>query len=1189
MIGNKGIELERKLNTNSILKLVLIGLIFSHFPVSAEAAWWNFGSSPSPNKCSNSFGQLNSANKQETKTAVAIPNPRPITSAQSGASQNPIQSVTGASHQGFIDTDLSQQISDQHLMWALAVEGLQELMSRIPFNQSTFYSLITAVMAKQHIYLGGPHGAAKTAILKDVFKATLRNQFVSSEQKTQLVEDTKNLATEMKRVKDEISSAIRAPGFDQKKGLFILQCHQMMTRVPLIGGPDVFHQFKTNEARTDYQTAMIAEKNLLVLIDEFGNAPPAVQAILLSIMNERRAFIDNKVVQLMIETMAFTSNNTLAQFVADVEHPDERGGREALLSRMGIKVFSVNTGASPDDLLVVNKAMAEPGRDSANTVLPIRELRELMGRVRIPSEMERELVRIGIQMDIKEMDRRREADSKAKAEKTVSDYYPAWDGAIRSFVRLPDLFRAAFLVQQMMSGTPFESIRFDMKPIDLVNLGPSVLLNGPGSFRYHLGYVFPFIQYFSGMIPLSNRHKSSSDKDSALLVSIGHYQPDTGILTYTSNTTGRQVTAHFDPQTGRLTVSDLSEAPNVQGLMAATGLSKSEIHAELKDILAENSSDPLLADLIKKLAAKGAPAELSLTDTLQALDTLYRAKQKTLEADHHWEDDGRNTALLNASTLNLQSVAELKRINQANSDFLAELRLAIQRLRSNPLTYPELNRASSDPVRAALKRTGQQLAKSRDQIVEQGIPEEALLDFSWRSATNALKELTHYFVDSKSTVTAVFESAIAAQHLVLLGDPGGAKTMIPEVVFKKEVEHLDYMRKLPQLNAVLLKLLRTTLPEAYQRFEVWINQFHMFSTDNELVGRVDLKALEEGHGYHYDRSGSASAPNVLYKILDEFDKAPAGVKQSAQSLLAERAVMDGSSELTNLVSAVLTANTTPDEYVRLMGNPASAFASWDRLSTKVFVPNKATEDQLIELLAKGQPTEADPIISGPLSLFPLQILLGRIGISDSAERLAAEVLFKVIQTFQQRSNEEQAAFAEGTIDHFYVPSFSESYRTAGHTTNTRWKANFLVSQIASGQSLESTGALKGDFSLQTIHLQYLIQQLAGRTPYYHIEQDLSADVYQMKVVMSGRYGDLEHRLSERSRRLVADFHWEVTKAVDIANQVVREYLEKQAENVLEYPHLFPTDFVSEEARVRWLLGRGFSKEQIRQAGLASKK
>jgi len=175
-----------------------------------------------------------------------------------------------------------------------------------------------------------------------------------------------------------------------------------------------------------------------------------------------------------------------------------------------------------------------------------------------------------------------------------------------------------------------------------------------------------------------------------------------------------------------------------------------------------------------------------------------------------------------------------------------------------------------------------------------------------------LDKLKEPFVGREEEARVIALTLLAREHCVFIGEPGTAKSALVR-------------RAAELLNARFFKYLLTR-----------------FTEPAELFGPLDIKALQEGR---YVRISYSKLPEADIAFLDEIFKANSAILNALNTLLQERVLYDGYSEIrVPLWSLFGASNEVPDE--------PEIEAFYDRFAMRHFV-RPVSEDMWRELLDKS--------------------------------------------------------------------------------------------------------------------------------------------------------------------------------------------------------------------------------------------
>ena len=188
-----------------------------------------------------------------------------------------------------------------------------------------------------------------------------------------------------------------------------------------------------------------------------------------------------------------------------------------------------------------------------------------------------------------------------------------------------------------------------------------------------------------------------------------------------------------------------------------------------------------------------------------------------------------------------------------------------------------------------------------------------------------LMELHSPFVGREEEARVIILSLLAREHTVFIGEPGVAKSALVR-------------RAAELLSAKFFKYLLTR-----------------FTEPAELFGPLDIKALEEGR---YIRITAGKLPEAEIAFLDELFKANSAILNALNSLLQERIIYDGYSEMKVPIWSLFGAsNEVPDD--------PEVEALYDRFVIRHFI-SPLSENYWRDLLLKSWEIEKSLYFEGGL-------------------------------------------------------------------------------------------------------------------------------------------------------------------------------------------------------------------------------
>jgi MoxR-like ATPase len=211
-------------------------------------------------------------------------------------------------------------------------------------------------------------------------------------------------------------------------------------------------------------------------------------------------------------------------------------------------------------------------------------------------------------------------------------------------------------------------------------------------------------------------------------------------------------------------------------------------------------------------------------------------------------------------------------------------------------------------------------------------PRPAAVDLPRASAAfqEVARQLNAQFLDKQEIVRLMLVSAIAGEHMVIVGPPGTAKSaMIDQFARLVDARYFEYL------------LTRFTEP-------------------NELFGPVDIAAFREGR---YTRRIEGMLPQAEIVFLDEIFKSNSAILNSLLHVINERKFTNGSQVLpVPLISLFAASNEVP--------NDDSLAPMFDRFLLRVLSDNLDSY-HFHELMTRGARLEAARMTRAPSTVRPL--------------------------------------------------------------------------------------------------------------------------------------------------------------------------------------------------------------------------
>jgi hypothetical protein len=770
------------------------------------------------------------------------------------------------------------------------------------------------------------------------------------------------------------------------------------------------------------------------------------------------------------------------------------------------------------------------------TVIDVRGLRPLLKQVEIPNEMLKAMTDLSLHMDRFYNQKLIKAQEAVQGTQVPPDYFPAFSGSTRTQSKLDKLWKSAFLMRQLMDGVPFESLRLKMNSQDLVDLAPALLQGGPDRLMPNRGLRVHFYQALSNdAFPVVSSN-SKNKRRTRLSLSVGEYDKNTQTFSYVSARTGERRYVKFDQRTGKL----LTLNPEV----------KEELIFDL-DMAGLDTSNPLVS------------RHQDISETLAKVHS-GEIKSARRETTLSYETTGRLKELLSGaqSTAREATQQQLKEIDDAHGEFLAAVNSAVSSLKGKNLTWPTRKAyAKSEEFFLARSRRVENYLRAALKTNDK----EKIENAAAVSVRESFYELKYRFLEADSNIKAILMAMINRKNVMLFGPPGSAKTLLTRTLLEAELKNLSEAQ-VAQTNSVLAE---TLLQQPEVAGTIWIKQFHPMSNEGDIVGRIDLKAVRDGKGYVYNRSGSLSSKEVLFALLDEFEKAPAGVKTSLLSLLNERQLMDGDQVVSsNLISVVIATNSTPGEFITGLGDFSTAFPIFDRIQTKAYSLNKLTTQSLEEFHRRIH-LGVDTKLKTPLFVYPLTALAKSYRLDSSELKLLTKIHQSFVSEAVKRSEAERKMNQgdPSSFPDFYMNTRGESNRSAISAIIQEFPGAVVLNRVLSGSSPRAFR--QGANRFDPTDLLAFAELYTSFNGIYRITYDYDKNGMIFYKVVEKDVGSVVDRIDGREKKTMEDLKFEMDEMAKVLNREINQFVENQKAVIRKTPELYPGLFATEAQRQTW--------------------
>lgn len=959
--------------------------------------------------------------------------------------------------------------------WSESVDALKQIEQRVYGRGQVIEALTTAILAREFVWINGEPGGAKTFLSRLMFQSVLNS----------------------------------IPEKDKK--VFVLQFHKLIAEGKITGFQKFSSMMKDGKYEIETESSLVGDKFLFLIADEAEKSNPAVLNALLSVLNERKAFLGARVVDAVLSSGVFTSNKTTGEFIQGFLN--DRPSGEALLDRMAIKIHIPNQQLSPKETVAMYDLVKNPG--SLRISLPLRELESLIARVKIPDDMMAEIVSIAREFDRYVTNKSDQSRAAVRYGEAESEYFPANQFSNRSVRRLVQIFKAALIAKQLMDGVPYDQMRLTPRRQDLSLLSRSALYAGPAGLRLK---TYAVTEAQDGI-----RITSPYGVTSEMAV---QYSPFEGqLLLQDSN--GKTHFVYNQQGNGwvlRSKSPDFADWSVDQSGFAALG-------PKIKTVVDANKIDPLKPQFevdqgIEQLLAKGTVKERTRLE----LESIRRDLEQFANVlNQHFERDPT------------PRTANQQRLLPARSE--REKR----QFRREVLAAPVEERVSR-----YYDWMGYEVKALTQRFVE--------LEHSIEAHLTGILSNNHLYVFGPpgGAKTALAEVILKSEIKKMNADQVDA-------FVKATLESIGQDRRF--LQAVLRRI-RTEKPQEFDRF---LLQFHKLLPEGVLIGFPKVeKQLNEGKE-EIEVSSSLANQKFVFAILDEVDKANPQTITALLSILNEREVFAGNQVIkTALRSAILTSNKMPSEFLdSYYEDRSTGEAVMDRAINKVYVSNKISSEEALTQFLINLEKGISPSWRGLLAVSELAPVVRQVDFENPAlKEMLAKVHEKFLALRVKKEEETRKAHkmdAREFPDYYVSAAGSASDRTVIKLFD-QLKARFIVNQLMQGvafKDLRTTIEMK-DLGLFFEGLGYWAPQ--------KIEHTYNQDGV---LQFSNKSEVIERLISSGVVDSRVKFHLEMMLEeakdyVQVLNSSVNEFMQAYKQEITKYPDLFPSLFVNERAQAQGL-------------------
>lgn len=961
--------------------------------------------------------------------------------------------------------------------WTESVQALKQIEQRVYGRGQVIEALATAILAREFVWINGEPGGAKTFLSRLMFQSVLNS----------------------------------IPERDKK--IFVLQFHKLIAEGKITGFQKFSAMMKDGKYEIETESSLVGDKFLFLIADEAEKSNPAVLNALLSVLNERKAFLGARVVDAVLSSGVFTSNKTTGEFIQGFLN--DRPSGEALLDRMAIKIHIPNQQLSPKETVAMYDLVKNPG--SLRISLPLRELESLIARVKIPDDMMAEIVSIAREFDRYVTNKSDQSRAAVRYGEAESEYFPANQFSNRSVRRLVQIFKAALIAKQLMDGVPYDQMRLTPRRQDLSLLSRSALYAGPAGLRVK---TYAVTEAQDGI-----RITSPYGVTSEMAV---HYSPYEGqlLLQDSNGRTHFVYTQQGNSWVLRSKSPDFADWSVDQSGFAALG-------PKIKTVVDANKIDPLKPQFevdqgIEQLLAKGTVKERTRLE----LESIRRDLEQFANVlNQHFERDP--TVRTNIAQQKLLPARSEREKRQFRREVLAA------------------------PVEERVSRYYDWMSYEVRALTQRFVE----LEHSIEAHLTGLLSNNHLYVFGPpgGAKTALAEVILKSELKKLNADQ-------IDTFVKATLEAIQPDQTF--LQAVYQRMRETDRPTLFDRF---LLQFHKLLPEGVLIGFPKVeKQLNEGRE-EIEVSSSLANQKFVFAILDEVDKANPQTITALLSILNEREVFAGNQVIkTALRSAILTSNKMPSEFLdSYYEDRSTGEAVMDRAVNKVYVSNKISSEEALTQFLINLEKGISPNWRGLLAVSELTPVVRQVEFENPAlKEMLAKVHEKFLALSVKKEEETRKAHrmdAREFPDYYVSAAGSASDRTIIKLFD-QLKARFIVNQLMQGvafKDLRTTIEMK-DLGLFFEGLGYWAPQKIEHT--YNQDGVLQFSNKSEVIERLITSGVVDSRVKFHLEMMLE----EAKDYTQVLNSAINEFMQEYKKEITKYPDLFPSLFVNERAQAQGL-------------------